>query len=91
MNFSGADLAAMADKFARGEFVSQRKAIREAITDPAHPYHSFVYRLFTDLDKDVALLEWARELAPRMLSQYPHLAQAHIQRWLGAKSEFLKA
>lgn len=46
---------------------------------------------FADLDKDVALLEWARELAPRMLSQYPHLAQAHIQRWLGAKSEFLKA
>ena len=42
-----------ADKFARGEFVSQRKAIREAITDPAHPYHSFVYRLFTDLDEDV--------------------------------------
>ena len=46
---------------------------------------------FADLDKDIALLEWARELAPVMLAQFPHLAQLHIQRWLGAKSEFLKA
>ena len=30
-----------ADKFSDGEFVSQRKAIREAIENPAHPYHSF--------------------------------------------------
>ena len=42
-----------ADRFAHGEFVSQRKAIREAITDPNHPYHSFVYRLYDDLDEDV--------------------------------------
>jgi ATP-dependent DNA helicase RecG len=46
---------------------------------------------FADLDKDVALLEWARELAPQMLAQHRHLAEMHIQRWLGAKSEFLKA
>lgn len=46
---------------------------------------------FADLDKDIALLEWARELAPVMLAQHPHLAATHIQRWLGAKSEFLKA
>ena len=46
---------------------------------------------FADLDKDFALLEWARELAPTMLERYPHLAKMHIQRWLGAKSEFLKA
>lgn len=46
---------------------------------------------FADLERDVALLEWARELAPTMLQRYPHLAELHIQRWLGAKSEFLKA
>lgn len=46
---------------------------------------------FADIEKDVALLEWARELAPVMLEQYPQLAQMHIQRWLGSKSEFLKA
>ena len=46
---------------------------------------------FADLDKDIALLEWARELAPVMLEQHPHLASLHIQRWLGVKSEFLKA
>lgn len=46
---------------------------------------------FADLERDVALLEWARELAPTMLQRYPHLADLHIQRWLGAKSEFLKA
>lgn len=46
---------------------------------------------FADLEKDYALLEWAKELAPHMLQRYPHLAQQHIQRWLGTKAEFLKA
>jgi ATP-dependent DNA helicase RecG len=30
-------------------------------------------------------------LAPLMLDRHPGLAQRHIQRWLGSKSEFLKA
>ena len=42
-----------ADKFAKGAFVSQRKLIREAISNPAHPYYPFVRRLFTDLDEGV--------------------------------------
>ena len=42
-----------ADKFAGNEFVSQRKMIREAITDPAHPYYPFIRRLFTDVDPSV--------------------------------------
>ena len=46
---------------------------------------------FADLSTDVALLEWARSVAPRMLDQYPELAQRHIDRWLGGKAEFLKA
>jgi ATP-dependent DNA helicase RecG len=46
---------------------------------------------FADLSTDGALLDWARVLAPKMLDQYPELAQRHIDRWLGGKAEFLKA
>lgn len=42
-----------ADKFAKGEFPSQRKAIREAITDPDHPYYSYIRRLFKEVDPNV--------------------------------------
>ncbi|QXL83672.1 ATP-dependent DNA helicase RecG [Comamonas sp. NLF-1-9] len=46
---------------------------------------------FADLATDGALLQWARDTAPRMLAEYPELASAHIARWLGGKSEYLKA
>lgn len=46
---------------------------------------------FADLEQDLMLLDWARELAPRMLEQHPQLAQRHVGRWLGGKAEFLKA
>ncbi|WP_280191439.1 ATP-dependent DNA helicase RecG [Delftia sp. PS-11] len=46
---------------------------------------------FADLEQDTLLLDWARELAPRMLEQHPQLAQRHVSRWLGGKAEFLKA
>jgi len=46
---------------------------------------------FADLAVDTELLDWARELAPHMLDQYPELAERHVQRWLGGKSDFLKA
>ncbi|MCX7259124.1 MAG: ATP-dependent DNA helicase RecG [Burkholderiales bacterium] len=46
---------------------------------------------FADLAVDIGLLEWARALAPRMLDQHPELAERHVQRWLGGKSDFLKA
>jgi ATP-dependent DNA helicase RecG len=46
---------------------------------------------FADLQQDTALLEWARQLAPMMLDRYPQLAQRHMARWLGGKSEYLKA
>jgi ATP-dependent DNA helicase RecG len=36
-------------------------------------------------------LEWARELAPQMLDRYPELAAKHVARWLGGKSDYLKA
>ncbi|WP_137917271.1 ATP-dependent DNA helicase RecG [Hydrogenophaga sp. 2FB] len=46
---------------------------------------------FADLATDTHLLEWAREAAPVMLTQYPQAAEKHIARWLGGKAEYLKA
>jgi ATP-dependent DNA helicase RecG len=46
---------------------------------------------FADLSTDVLLLDWARELAPKMLDRHPELARKHVDRWLGSKAEFLKA
>ena len=46
---------------------------------------------FADLTDDALLLDWARELAPKMLDQHPELAQKHVDRWLGSKAEYLKA
>ncbi|MBP9148912.1 MAG: ATP-dependent DNA helicase RecG [Rhodoferax sp.] len=46
---------------------------------------------FADVVEDVALLDWARRVAPRMLDQMPELAEKHVQRWLGTQAEFLKA
>ena len=46
---------------------------------------------FADLATDIELLDWARELAPVMLDQYPTPAEQHVQRWLGTKAEYLKA
>ncbi len=46
---------------------------------------------FADLATDTELLEWARALAPLMLDRHPELAERHTARWLGGKSEYLKA
>ena len=46
---------------------------------------------FADLATDTELLEWARKEAPMMLDHHPTLAEKHVQRWLGTKSEYLKA
>jgi ATP-dependent DNA helicase RecG len=46
---------------------------------------------FADLAIDTELLQWAQQLAPVMLDQYPDRAERHVQRWLGGKSDFLKA
>ena len=46
---------------------------------------------FADLAADAGLLDWAREAAACMLAQQPVLAEWHVSRWLGGKSEYLKA
>jgi ATP-dependent DNA helicase RecG len=46
---------------------------------------------FADLATDTRLLEAARQLAPVMLDRFPGFADRHVSRWLGGKSEYLKA
>lgn len=46
---------------------------------------------FADLTEDAGLLAWARQAAPVMLGHHPELARRHVERWLGGKSEYLKA
>ncbi len=42
-----------ADKFSKGEFAFQRRAIREAIEDPNHPYHAYILHIIRDVDPEV--------------------------------------
>jgi ATP-dependent DNA helicase RecG len=46
---------------------------------------------FADLEHDVALIEQAREAATELMEKEPAAAQAHLERWLGGKAEFIKA
>ena len=46
---------------------------------------------FADLDEDADLLESARAAAETLLNEYPNLAQAHLERWLGGRAHFLGA
>ncbi|WP_435531989.1 ATP-dependent DNA helicase RecG [Roseateles amylovorans] len=46
---------------------------------------------FADLQEDAPLLSAARALAPRLLDQHPRAAQLQVERWLGHKTEYLKA
>jgi ATP-dependent DNA helicase RecG len=46
---------------------------------------------FADLERDAALAEAARDCAARMLEGHPAAVEAHLDRWLGGREEFLKA
>jgi ATP-dependent DNA helicase RecG len=46
---------------------------------------------FADLAEDDALLQHARRSAPVLLRRQPEAARQHVQRWLGAGAEFMKA
>ena len=46
---------------------------------------------YADLDADADLVELARPAAEEMLNAHPALAEAHLQRWLGAREELLKS
>ena len=46
---------------------------------------------FADLALDEALVHSARAAAVLLLDRYPQAALAHVERWLGGRSEYLKA
>jgi len=46
---------------------------------------------YADLAADAELLEQARTVAERLLELEPQLAQAHLERWLGSRHEYLQA
>lgn len=48
-----ATLMDWADRFSKGEQEGPRKAVRQAVTDPAHPYYPYVRRMLTDIDPEV--------------------------------------
>ncbi len=45
---------------------------------------------FADLEQDGELIAAAQAAADEMLNDYPELAQQHIMRWLGDKTEYLR-
>lgn len=46
---------------------------------------------FVDLQRDAWLIQIAHELAERLLAEHPDLVKAHLGRWVGSRTEFLKA
>jgi len=46
---------------------------------------------FADLERDVELIERARDAADELLRADPAVAQRHLERWLGGREEFIKA
>lgn len=46
---------------------------------------------FANLEEDIELLEAARELAPEILQRWPQAVDAHLERWLSGREQFLKA
>lgn len=46
---------------------------------------------FADLALDEPLVKAARAAAQRLLVQHPKIAERHVARWLGGKSDYLKA
>jgi ATP-dependent DNA helicase RecG len=46
---------------------------------------------FADLNRDLDLLDAARDCAETLLRDEPDRARAHLARWLGAKHEYLRA
>ncbi|MFZ4551176.1 MAG: ATP-dependent DNA helicase RecG [Aquabacterium sp.] len=46
---------------------------------------------FADLNEDQGLVSRARQVAELLLREHPRVAQRHVIRWLGDKTEYLKA
>jgi ATP-dependent DNA helicase RecG len=46
---------------------------------------------FVDLQRDAWLVELGKDVAHDLLENYPEIAMKHLQRWLGARADYLKA
>ena len=46
---------------------------------------------FADVERDVALIEQARDAADELMQSDPAAAARHLERWLGGRQEFIKA
>ncbi|MBU3620255.1 ATP-dependent DNA helicase RecG [Polynucleobacter sp. CS-Odin-A6] len=46
---------------------------------------------FVDLQRDAWLIELAQVAAERLLTEHGDLVERHLERWLGSRTEFLKA
>ena len=46
---------------------------------------------FADLERDAALIEQAQEAAEELLAKDPAAAQAHLERWLGGRADYIRA
>jgi ATP-dependent DNA helicase RecG len=46
---------------------------------------------FVDLQRDAWLIELAQLAAVRLLAEHADIVEKHLERWLGARTEFLKA
>jgi ATP-dependent DNA helicase RecG len=46
---------------------------------------------FADIERDVALIEEARDAADELLRTDPASAEVHLDRWLGGRQAFIKA
>ncbi len=44
---------------------------------------------FADLEEDMALLEKARDWAPKLIEERPDVVQAHLNRWLASREQYL--
>ena len=45
---------------------------------------------FADLEGDLDLLQAARDVADHLLREWPERADAHLERWLGGRQEYLR-
>jgi len=45
---------------------------------------------FADIERDIDLLEAARDAATWMLKHAPRNAETHLARWLGSRQHYLK-
>ncbi len=45
---------------------------------------------FADIERDIELLDAARDLVPQLLQHHPEHARRHLDRWMAGKSELMK-